>query len=547
MQAFRFCLGKAGLAITDVDAVGYFEEPERKLSRQLWALGFGGHVPHLDWLDPHGSERAIHDRLGFEGSVLSFPHHLSHSASAFYVSGFREAAVLTADAVGEWATTSYGQADEAGIEVFEKVLFPHSLGLFYSTITSYLGFRVNDGEYKVMGLAACGEPRHVDEVCRLLGMGDDGQFLLNLRYFDFLGGERMYSEALLELFGRPARRPGDPIESFHQDVARSAQLLLEEVLLEKAAWLHEQTGSENLCYAGGVALNCAVNGRLRRESPFRRIFVQPAAGDDGTCLGAATLAHAQLAENAPRSRQRHAFLGPEIASDEVAESLRSCGLDPERHRRTEDALVADVADRLASGQLVGWVHGAMEHGPRALGARSLLAAPFDAAVRERINRDIKHRESFRPFAPCVPVDRGTEFFDIDPDSAPAPFMLETCRVTSEVPLDAVTHVDGTARVQLVDPAIDPTSRRLAALLDAFGRRTGVPVLLNTSLNGPGEPIVATAADALRCFQRLGFDALVLGDFVVERADLPEAWSELAPSLEPPRAPSGIDHRLYTFV
>ena len=554
VRAFRFCLRQAGLTITDLEGVAYFEEPVRKLSRQLWSLSFEGPVPSLDWLDPHAPERAIREQLGFEGPVLKFPHHLCHGASAFYFSGFRDAAVFTADAVGEWATTSYGRAGRDGtggdIDVFEEVLFPHSLGLFYSTVTSYLGFGVNDGEYKVMGLAAFGEPRYLDEVCQLLGMGDGGQFRLNLRFFEFLGGERMFSDELIELFGRPPREPDEPIEGFHQDVARSAQLLLEEVLLEKAAWLHEQTGSENLCYAGGVALNSAANGRLRRESPFNRIFVQPAAGDAGACLGAAALAHRTLAGTSPRSRQRHAYLGPDIAPAEVESVLDSCGLE-RSHYLDEPELIEDVAERLASGQIVGWVQGRMEHGPRALGARSLLAAPFDPAVRDQINAQIKRRETFRPFAPSVPRGRASEFFDIDQDSLLAPFMLETCRVISPILLGAVTHVDGTARPQLVDPAVSP---RFAALLEAFGRRTGVPVLLNTSLNGPGEPIVATVADALRCIHRLGQDnglsALVLSDFVIDRSDLPEAWQDLAPNLDPlssRAAPSGIDHRLYTFV
>lgn len=546
VEAFRFCLEAAGISLAELDAVAYYESPTAKLSRQLWTGRTAVGRPDAA-LDPRGPELAIRERLGFDGELLAFPHHLSHAASAFYFSDAESAAVLVADGVGEWTTTSYGHADGKGIDLFEEVRFPHSLGLLYSTITAYLGFRVNGGEYKVMGLAPYGEARYVDEICQLVGMGPDGQFLLNLRYFDYLKGGRMYSAELPELFGgRPPRRPQEELLAFHRDVARSLQLVLEEILLEKVAWLHGETGADTLCLAGGVALNCVANGRILREGPFERLFVQPAAGDAGAGLGAAALAHRVLTgEPIPRREMVDARLGPAWASEEIAGLLASLELPAENYRGREGALLDAVAGRLEARQVVGWFHGRMEHGPRALGARSILASPLDPDARERVNRRVKKREAFRPFAPSVPLERAGEHFDL---MTPSPFMLLTCQVISPLDLPAITHVDGSARPQTVDPAVHP---RFAALHDAFARRTGCPVLLNTSMNVRGEPIVCSPVDALFCFAESGLDALVLEDFVIDRAHLPPAWEKLLPAWD--RKPSrlagdrGVSEHLYTFV
>ncbi len=562
VEAFRFCLDAGGLGVTDLDAVAYYERPVAKLSRQLWAgvprgglprggLPRGGLPPdgsiEAPWLDPGRPERAIRERLGFEGRILVFPHHLSHAASAYFFSGFREAAILTVDGVGEWSTMSYGRGRGAEIEVLEEVDFPHSLGLLYSTLTSYLGFDVLSGESKVMGLAAYGEPRYVDEICRLVAVGDGGQVRLNLGYFDFIDGARMFTPALAELLGQPPRRPGTAIEPFHRDLARSLQRVLEEILLEKTAWLQRATGLADLCLAGGVALNCVANGRLRREGPFERLFVQPAAGDAGGCLGAAALAHARLAGTRPAHEPlAHAGLGPRYDAGEIAGLLAATGVDHEDFRDHERRLVEMAAERLAGGDVVGWFHGAMELGPRALGARSILADPRDAEARERINRRIKRREGFRPFAPSVLAGRAPELFELD---HPSPFMLETCRVKTGG-LPAITHVDGSTRPQTVDPETHP---RFARLLRAFERRTGCPALLNTSFNVAGEPIVCSPADALFTMAAAGVDALVLEDFVIDRAALPtgwpllfQAWNRAAwNSAEASSHPLG--ERLYTFV
>lgn len=548
VSAFQFCLERAGLGILDIDCVAYYESPVKKLSRQLWAGAPEGAPSELPWLDPGYPERAIREGLGWEGPIRVYEHHLSHAASAFFYSGFPEAALLTVDGVGEWATTTYGRGTGASIELFEEVEFPHSLGLLYSTLTAYLGFEVNDGEYKVMGLAPYGEPRFVEEIRKLVLPGEGGQYRLDLRYFDFLRGRRMYSDALVRLFGKLPREREAEIAPFHQDVARSLQVVLEEILLEKTRYLHEKTGARDLCMAGGVALNVVANGRILREGPFERLFVQPAAGDSGGCLGAAALAHAELTGARPATGPlHHVYLGPSWNADEVAGLLAATGLPALDFRGREADLLEAVVDRLARGEVVGWFHGAMEFGPRALGARSLLADPRDPGMRDRLNRLVKKREAFRPFAPSVLAAHAGEHFDLD---HPSPFMLETCRVTSPLDLPAVTHVDGSARPQTVDPEISP---RYAALLEAFRQRTGCPILVNTSFNVRGEPIVRSPVDALFCLGSSGIDGLVLEDFVIDRAMFPANWSDLLPAWrERQRSPfaqgrNAISEDLYTFV
>lgn len=553
VRAFRFCLRRAGIAPQDLTALGYYEEPRAKLSRQLWAGASGGEAAGGDfaWLDPSAPERAIREGLGYEGPIHTFGHHRSHAASAFHFSGFPEAAVLTVDGVGEWATTAYWHAAPRGLELLESVDFPHSLGLLYSTFTSYLGFAVNDGEYKVMGLAPYGSPRFLAEMGRVVESLPGGQLRLDLRYFDFVNGRRMYSPELCDLFGAPPRPRGGELTPFHADVARSLQQLLEEILLEKARYLRARTGAENLCLAGGVALNCVANGRLRREGAFRRLFVPPAAGDSGGALGAAALAHFAATGSPPAAEAlAHAQWGPGWSGGEIAPLLAAAGLPALDFRGREGDLLEAVVDRLAGGKVVGWFHGRMEMGPRALGGRSLLADPRDPAMRERLNAQVKKREAFRPFAPSVLAAAAARHFDLD---HPSPFMLETCAVRSELDLPAITHVDGSARPQTVDPAVSP---RYAALLGAFERRTGCPLLVNTSFNVAGEPIVASPLDALSSLATSGIDALVLEDFLLDRAALPESWADTLPlwrrggrSPFSRRGSEGraIERDLYTFV
>jgi carbamoyltransferase len=547
-QAFRFCLEQGGIGLPEVDCVAYYEDPVKKLSRQIWMALHPeaseavrrrvlGRLP--DRVDR--VEREIRRHLGYAGRLEIFDHHQSHAASSFFYSGFESAAVLTVDGVGEWATTAFGRARGATVELFEEVHFPSSLGLLYSALTSYLGFDVNDGEYKVMGLAPYGEPRYAEQVRALLSRGEGGQYRLNLEYFDFLRRDRMYSDRFVELFAAPPRAPESELLPFHQDVARSAQCVLEEVLLEKVTYLHAQAPSRNLCMAGGVALNCVANSRILRDGPFAELFVQPAASDAGGCLGAAALAHVRLTGERPaQGRLTHMYWGPATPVDEIACMLAATPLAPLDFRGRPGPLLESVVDRLAAGRVVGWFQGRMELGPRALGARSILADPRDAGMRDRINALVKMRESFRPFAPAVLERCAPQHFAID---HPSPFMLETCPVRSPFDLPAITHVDGSARLQTVAAEASP---RFAALLERFAVRTGCPILLNTSFNVRGEPIVRTPEDALLCFARSGIDALVLEDFVIDRESVPPSWSERVAQLHQPRGPQ-VSHQVYTLL
>jgi len=546
VAAFRHCLAAAQLDLTELDAIAFYETPARKRERQIGS-GIATDDPRLAAADP---ARAIREVLGWEGPIYWAAHHQAHAASAFYASGYDSAALLTADGVGEWATQTYGIGDGARLESIAQVDFPHSLGLFYSTLTAWLGFAVNDGEYKLMGLAPFGEPRFQAALRALIEVGVEGAFKLDLHYFDFVSGTRMFSERLSDLLGAPPRVPGSPITRLHQDVARSAQAVLEEVLLEQVRWLHRRTGLDNLCFAGGVAQNVVANGRALRESPFRRLYVPSAPGDAGGCIGAAALAHVALTGERPRisadgAALRSAAFGPQYSSKAVARLIAHSGLPAQDFRGDVAALLAAVVDRLLAGQVIGWFHGPLEFGPRALGGRSLLADPRNPQMRDRLNRLVKQREGFRPFAPSVLADAAAMHFDLDHAS---PFMSETCAVRSPLALPAITHVDGSARPQTVDPALQP---RFAALLAVFAERTGYPLLVNTSFNLAGEPIVTSPADALSTFAATAIDALVLEDFLLDRQRLPEAWAERVAAWRPAVAERdgdvGLRGTLYRFV
>jgi carbamoyltransferase len=541
-RAFNYCLEEGGLTIDEVDCVAYYEEPTKKLARQLSMM-----LPSLSSekkvqvrLDPHRPKREIREILGYEGPIDYVGHHQAHAASSFYYSGFDEAAILTVDGVGEWDTTSFGRGNGKGLEILETVEFPHSLGLLYSTITGYLGFEVNEGEYKVMGLAPYGQPRHIDLIRKLIINQPGGQYLLDLQYFDFKSFQRMYSDKMLSLFGHPPRQPRTEILDFHKDLARSLQYVLEEILMDKLNYLHELTGSENLCMAGGVALNCVANGRIKREGPFKRMFVQPAAGDSGGALGAAAIAHKRRTNEQTKSLTfRHAYLGPAFTNEDVASVIESTGIKALDFRGREGELLESVAQRLAAGKIVGWFHGRMEFGPRALGGRSILADPRGETMQDRINSMVKQRESFRPFAPAVLEDRAAAHFDLDHASR---YMLETCQVKSPIKLPAITHVDGSARVQTVDEEANP---RFARLLRAFERLTGCPILLNTSFNLNYEPIVCTPVDALICFILSGLDTLVLEDFVIDRSAI-SVTTEFVLRRTAQARPDAITYKTYTL-
>jgi carbamoyltransferase len=449
--------------------------------------------------------------LGKKTKLHFLEHHPAHAASAFLVSPYEEAALLTIDYIGEWCATWAGVGRGTALTPLFGENYPHSLGVFYTAITDYLGFARASDEYKVMGLASYGEPEYLDEFRRIVKLKPGGRYAFDLSWFQchYLAGSRCgyFSKKFLDRFG-PPRRKGEPIEARHQNLAASVQHALEEAALHIAQHLHERTGLRRLCMAGGVALNCSMNGRLLRESPFDEIFVQPAAGDDGIAIGAAFQLHHASTGDGRAYVMRDARLGPEFSNSAIREFLEHAKIRYE----TPDNVIERAADLIAEGGIVGWYQGRMEFGPRALGARSILADPTRPDMKDLMNKYVKYREEFRPFAPSCLEERAPEYFE---GCRHSPFMLFVYRVKPEMraQVPAITHVDGTARVQTVSREVDP---RYYALIEAFERRRGVPLVLNTSFNVMGEPIVHTPADAVRCFYSTGMDALVLGDYVVTK-------------------------------
>jgi carbamoyltransferase len=534
MRAIEWCLDKAGLEPEQLDAVIFYEKPALKFDRVLMTLLRS--YPHSWRIFPKAMKNMVGEKLWVRGIIaaqLGIParkvmftqHHLSHAAAAFLTAPTEAAAIMTADGVGEWATMTVGRGRKelggaAEIKLLREVRFPHSLGLFYSAFTAWLGFKVNEGEYKVMGLAAYGVPRWADEVRGILQRTPDGAFSLNLDYFDYHRAvDSAYSRRFVDLFGPPRDRfepidLGMPQGQHYADVAASAQLVLEEVMVNIAAALRKETGLADLCLGGGVALNGVANCRILQEAGFKRLFVPPAPGDAGCALGAALYADRIHFEQPHRDCPDHPFWGPAVEPESLARLASEDGLS--FSRVSEGALIGHVADALSEGAIVGWMEGAAEFGPRALGHRSILADPADVAMRDRLNRDIKFREDFRPFAPVVPAEDAERFFDLPPGGARlGRFMSGVFPVRSEWRdrLQAVTHVDGTARVQVLE---QPMAPRLHALLAAYGRRRGVPVLLNTSFNLAGDPIVTSAAEGYSTFRRTGMDLLVAETIIARR-------------------------------
>ena len=559
-NAARYCLDHAGVGIDGLDAVVFYDKPFLKFERLLETYlanaprGLRSFVAAMPvWIKEKlflKSElrRQLRQLAGGESRLprlLFSEHHRSHAASAYYPSPFESAAVLCLDGVGEWATSSAWLGQDAQLQPLWEIQFPHSLGLLYSAFTYYTGFRVNSGEYKMMGLAPYGEPRYVDTIrSHLVDVKPDGSFRLDMRYFDYATGLRMTNERFDALFGGPPRRPEEPVDQRSMDIAASIQQVTEDIVLGLARDLRRESGERRLCLAGGVALNCVANGRVLREAGFDDVWIQPAAGDAGGALGAALVAwHSggeRRREPASPDGMGGAALGPEWSDQDVVSFL-----DAERipHRQVPSAQLAEqVAGLLADGAVIGWMQGRMEFGPRALGQRSILADPRSADMQRELNLKIKFRESFRPFAPAVVTERVADFFELDRSS---PYMLLVARVRDcdkatepgagglrglerlrgvRSPLPAVTHVDGSARVQTVDAAVNP---RFHALLESFGRRTGVPVLVNTSFNVRGEPIVCTPADAYRCFMGTAMDYLVMGSCLLRRDEQPAGHPLLA--------------------
>lgn len=561
-HAIAYCLAEAGLTPADLDYIAFYDKPLTKFERLLetylafapsgWA-SFQLALPV--WLkDKLFTRRNI--RRGLNGptkaKILFMDHHESHAASAFFPSPFEEAAILTLDGVGEWSTTTYGVGEGNRLRLTHQIQFPHSLGLLYSAFTYYCGFKVNSGEYKLMGLAPYGRPIYQELIRnKLVDIKPDGSFWLNQDYFNYCQGLTMTNRRFARLFGGPARQPESQLEQRHMDLAASIQAVTEDIMLRMGADVHRKTGKKHLVLAGGVALNCVANGKLLRQGPFESIWIQPAAGDAGGALGAALFVWHQLLEK-PRplngkDSQRGSLLGPKYSTGEIRQFLDEVNA-PYQHFAEEASLLAHVADLLAQEKVVGWVHGRMEFGPRALGARSILGDARSARMQATMNLKIKFRESFRPFAPVVLREHAHEWFDLAPQHE-SPYMLlvapvlerhrtpisaEQMRlmqtdpdlrvrvnvVRSSVP--AITHVDYSARLQTVDAERHPRFHRL---LSTFFAKTRCPVLVNTSFNVRGEPIVCTPQDAYRCFRHTDMDALVLEDCVLHKSDFPQAELE----------------------
>jgi carbamoyltransferase len=549
-KAVEYCLREAGCAAGDIDLVAFYEKPFIKFERILETyLAFAprGILSFMQAMPLWLREKLwlpdlIRKNLGTEAPLVFPEHHESHAASAFFPSPFEEAAFLTLDGVGEWTTASYGTGAGNRIEILAELRFPHSLGLLYSAFTYYTGFKVNSGEYKVMGLAPYGEPRYADAIRKhLIDIRDDGSFRMNMDYFNYGAGLTMTNGKFDELFGGPPRIPETELTQKEMDIARSIQDVTEEVMLKMARHVRARTGMKNCCFAGGVALNCVGNGKIRGEKIFDRIWIQPAAGDAGGSAGAALFAWHQVLGNERRvtpgrDAMRGSFLGPEFGDEEIGRFLKE-GNVPHERIDSEDILLDRVADCLIQEKVVGWFQGRMEFGPRALGARSILGDARSPRMQAVLNSKIKFRESFRPFAPSVLDEYKSEWFELDVES---PYMLLTADVVpgkriqvkdeekeirglgllrvprSQVP--AVTHVDFSARVQTVDRETNPVYH---SLIRKFHQKTGCPILINTSFNVRGEPMVCTPGEAYDCFMRTHMDYLVLGRFFLSKENQPE--------------------------
>ena len=553
-HAVAYCLKEAGIGPSEVDRVVFYDKPFLKFERLLETYvafaprGFRSFAAALPlWVKEKLFQkdllrrrlRKLDPEVDWSDRLLFAEHHQSHAASAFYPSPFYEAVVLTMDGVGEWATTSVSIGRGNDLEMTREIRFPHSLGLFYSAFTYHVGFKVNSGEYKLMGLAPYGEPRYAQAILdHLIDLKDDGSFRLDLDYFGYCTGLKMTSERFDALFGGEARSPEEPLTQRHMDMAASVQAVLEEAILRLTRSLRKETGIRNLCLAGGVALNGTANGKIMRDGRFDGVWIQPAAGDAGGALGAALAASHRLlgqtrpltgdARNAGRDAMNGAYLGPDFGEGAIRGALDAAGA--RYSALTAGELVDATASALADGKAVGWFQGRMEFGPRALGNRSILADARRPDMQRTLNLKVKSRESFRPFAPSVTRAEAPNWFDADWDS---PYMLlvygvkperrkrtegEQGRPRSSTPrsdIPAVTHVDGSARVHTVDPKTNP---RYHALLEAFQKRTGCPVIVNTSFNVRGEPIVCTPEEAFRCFMGTEIDCLAIGDFFLRKEE-----------------------------
>ncbi|MGQ9642512.1 MAG: carbamoyltransferase family protein [Ignavibacterium sp.] len=543
-KAIEYCLKEAGINATQLDLVAFYDKPFLKFERLLETyltyapVGFKSFIKAIPlWIkEKLWMKEMIKDKLGYEGKVIFPEHHESHAASAFYPSPFQKAAIITMDGVGEWTTTSFGVGDGNDIQLLADIKFPHSLGLLYSAFTYYTGFKVNSGEYKVMGLAPYGEPKYKKLIYdHLIDVKEDGSFRMNMEYFNYCQGLTMTNEKFHKLFGGPPRVPETKLTQKEMDLARSLQEVTEEIVLKIGNHVYKETGLKDVCLAGGVALNCVANGRLLREGPFENIWIQPAAGDAGGALGAALIGWHKY-HNQPRiadgktDKQKGSYLGPKFSDEEINSFIKSNNLVAKKYE--EDELIKIVADLIANEKVIGWFDGRMEFGPRALGARSIIGDARSPKMQATMNIKIKFREGFRPFAPSVLYEKVSEYFEIDKES---PYMLLVADVKKErrrkmtaeeeklwgieklnvvrSDIPAITHVDYSARLQTVHKETNP---RYYKLIEQFEKNTGYAVIINTSFNVRGEPIVCTPEDAYKCFMRTNIDFLVLGNYLLAK-------------------------------
>lgn len=551
INAVNYCLKEGGIRVEDIDILAFYDKPFLKFERLLETYlayapkGFRSFLTAMPiWLkEKLWIPQIIEKEIGYKGKIVFIEHHQSHAASAFYPSPFKEAAFLTIDAVGEWATSSFGSGKDNKIEIDSEIHFPHSLGMLYSAFTYYIGFKVNSGEYKMMGLAPYGEPKYVGLIYKhLIDIRDDGSFKLDMDYFNYAQGLTMTNEKFHKLFGGPPREPETKLTQKEMDLAQSIQVVLEDAIMKMVNHVHEITGQKYLCLAGGVALNCVANGRILRKGPFEDIWIQPAAGDAGGALGAALFIWHHYLNNERKmavggqDSQQGSYFGPEYSSEEIKEFLDSRKI-PYKLAKDEKELFEEASDLLVQEKVVGWFQGRMEFGPRALGNRSILGDARSSKMQSQMNMKIKFREGFRPFAPSVLYEYAQEYFDID---RPSPYMLLVADVKKDKRremtekekklwgidklnvirsvIPAATHIDYSARLQTVHKETNPA---YYALIETFYKKTGCPVIVNTSFNVRGEPIVCTPDDAYKCFMRTRMDYLILGNFILNKKDQPE--------------------------
>ncbi|MBN2331113.1 MAG: carbamoyltransferase [Candidatus Aenigmarchaeota archaeon] len=533
INSIRFCLEHAGIGIGDVDHVAFYEKPLQKFERLLhqyletfprsW-VSFCSSMPV--WINERlRIPRLMRKRAKYKGDICFIEHHMCHAASSFFVSPYKEAAILTIDGVGEWATTTLGFAQGNEIELRQQIRFPHSIGLLYSAVTAHLGFKVNNSEYKVMGLSPYGDmdrkknPYYRKLLEDVIDVKPDGSFALNMDYFVYHQKMRMVSKKFIREFG-PIRKRSEEVTKRHMDIAAALQMVTEDVIMKLLDHLHIMTKCDTLCMAGGVALNSVMNGKILRNTPFKRMFIQPAAGDGGTSLGAALYLYHSVLGRERGYVQSHSYFGPAYSREEIKAFLKENGIKHSEFK-SEKELISKTARLLAEDNVIGWFQGRMEWGPRALGSRSILASPMKESMKDVLNLKVKHREKFRPFAPVVCVEDASKYFECDlPIPAPADFMLMVYPIKRakrrEIP--AVVHVDGSGRLQTIRKGQNPL---YYGLIKEFGRITKTPILVNTSFNIRGEPIIISPFYAYRCMMGTGIDCLVMDRFLIRRDDNPQ--------------------------